>query len=516
MSRLATTLIAALAVTTSAMAGNLSITAEPYMTGGLFTKPLLPKEGQDVLITVRAECSGHVPAGVEALLTIRTREGDQVTSEKLSLSTKGSCAEANYTWSSDENGLYTVRVVLDSENKLAEQDEGDNAAEIVLPVIVNGKCRDLHFPWYREYENGRWSTCVTSAGTEPEEYQRLAERGVIPLHWAPGKTSYDSKRAETHPEEVLDLIEEQLFQRYASKDNTYGCGIDEVGGYPGTFGLRVSIAAMEALARARRETLGKFYAVWNCGGTRPQLAAVCRRAADVYLLETYLWRALPEELGAVDIYEWITSRIEPVIRSSDMFQPAYGNHCYTLIGLDNTERPDRTDLGELENVIRFIRREFPEMRGVAWYNGSTQMEKTEANLAKMEEVKAASDRLCFEYWIRPCVTFLQGSLWLTRNSDGQTHLAGADGEAYLGAAVSNIGSIDSGEVVVEFLLDGERVGTQSASSVPAEDSRYESLVTLKQPIAPEAGPHSFKARILSAAGATVLDPSITLEQFVSE
>ena len=507
MSRFARTLIAAAVMTTSAVAGNLSMTADPYMTGGLFTNPLLPKEGQDVSITVRAQCAGRVSAAAEALLSIRTEDGDQVASEKLSLSRKGSCAEASYTWSSDRNGLYTVRVVLDPENKVAEQDEKDNTAELILPVIVKGKCRDLHFPWYREYENGRWSTCVTSAGTDSEKHQRLAERGVIPLHWAPGKTSYDWKRAETHPEEVLELIEEKLFQRYASKDNTYGCGIDEVGGYPGTFGLRVSVAAMEGLARARRETHGKFYAVWNCGGTRPELAAVCRRAADVYLLETYLWRALPEELGAVDIYEWITSRIEPVIRSSDMFQPAYGNHCYTLIGLDNTERPDRTDLGELENVIRFIRRAFPEMRGVAWYNGSTFMEKTEANLAKMEEVKAASDRLCFEYWIRPCLTFLQGSLWLTRDSDG---------EAYVGAAVSNIGSIDSGEVAVEFLLDGEPVGTQSAPSIPAGDSRYKSLVTLKQPVALGAGPHSFKARILSAPGATVLDPSITLERFVSD
>ena len=514
MSRFVRAFIAAAAVTTSAVAGNLSITAEPYMTGGLFTNPLLPKEGQNVLITVRAECTGRISA--EALLSIRTEDGEQVASEKLSLSRKGSCAEASYTWSSDQNGLYTVRAALDPENKVAEQDEEDNTAELILPVIVRGKCRDLHFPWYREYENGRWCTCVTAAGKDPEKHQRLAERGVIPLHWAPGKTSYDWKRARTHPEEVLELIEEKLFQRYASKDNTYGCGIDEVGGYPGTFSLRASVAAMEGLVRARRETHGKFYAVWNAGGTRPELAAVCRRAADVYLLETYLWRALPDELGAVDVYEWITSRIEPVIRSSDMFQPAYGNHCHTLIGLDNTERPDRTDLGELENVIRFIRREFPEMRGVAWYNGSTFMEKTEAHLAKMEEVKAASDRLCFEYWIRPCLTFLQGSLWLTRDSSGQTHLAGADGDAYVAAAVSNIGSIDSCEVVVEFIRDGEPVGTQSAPSVPAGDSRYESLVTLKQPVALRPGPHSFEARILSAAGATVLDPSITLDRFVSE
>ena len=505
MSHLARTLIVVLGINMSAAAANLSITAEPYMTGGLFTNPLLPQEGQEVVITVRAQCTGDVPAP-GAVLTIADSDGEQLLSETLSLSTKEGVAEARYTWSSDQNGLYTVRVTLDPEDKVAEENEDDNTAELVLPVIVRGKCRDLHFPWYREYANGRWCTCVTAAGGDAEHHERLAERGVLPLHWAPGKTSYDWRLAESQPEEVLADIEEKLFQRYASDDNTYGCGIDEVGAYPGTFNLEASVAAMKGLIRARKATHGKFFAVWNSGGTRPELAAVCRSAADLYLLETYLWRALPEELGAVDIYEWITCRVEPVIRASDMFQPAYGNHCHTLIGLDNTERPDLTDLGELENVIRFIRRRFPEMRGVGWYNGSTRMDKTEANLAKMEQVKAASDRLCFEYWVKPCITFLQGGLWLTQPPDG---------ERYLAAALSNIGSIDSGEVLVEFLVDGEPVGRQSASSVPAGDSRYKSLVTLKQPVALESGAHTFEARLVSATGATVIDPSASLERYVS-
>ncbi|MBN2310172.1 MAG: hypothetical protein JXR94_14455 [Candidatus Hydrogenedentes bacterium] len=38
---------------------NYSIVSEPYFAGGLFTDPLIPKEGEDITITVR------VPPGRE-------------------------------------------------------------------------------------------------------------------------------------------------------------------------------------------------------------------------------------------------------------------------------------------------------------------------------------------------------------------------------------------------------------------------------------------------------------------
>jgi hypothetical protein len=489
----------------AAAAPNLSITSEPYLTGGLFTNPLLPQEGQEVTITVRAQSTGTLTADPQARLVIANRAGEQVAETVLSLSRSEEVAEAAYAWSSDRNGLFTVHVELDPDDALTEENETDNTATMILPVIVKGKGRELHFPWYREYADARWCTCVTSASRDAADVKRMSERGVTPLSWAPARTAYNKEEAEKEPERVLAELSESLYRRYSSPDNAYGCGIDEVGGYPGTFSLRASVAAMEALVQARTDHPGKFYAVWNCGGPRPELAAVCRRAADLYLLETYLWRALPDELGAIDIYEQIVCRVEPFMAATDMFQPAYGNHCYTLVALDNTERPDRTDLGELENVIRFIRRRFPEMRGIGWYNGSTRMEETEANLQKMESVKATSDWLCFEYWVKPCVTFTQESLWTFRVRSGATGLA---------AAVNNIGGIDSGEVLVEFFADGRSVGTKAVDSVPAGAGRFESLVVMKHQASVGAGPHTFEARIVSAEHATVLDPVVRTDRFV--
>jgi CARDB protein len=512
-------ILATLLSAVSAFAGpNLSITESPYLTGGLFTAPVLPQEGQEVTITVRAEATEPVAEGPLATVEIHRAQGRALVSKTLTLQpiaapaglpqaageAKPTYYQAQFTWKTERNGLHTVRVRLDPTNAIKEADENDNAAELLLPVIVAGRGRALHFPWYREDPAARWTTCVTSAN-DVGQRARLSERGVTGLHWAPATINYTKDEAKANPEAVLTQIEQTLFERYTAEGAPEGCGIDEVGGYPDTFRLKGSIAAMRGLIRAREAKPDRFYVVWNCGGLRPQLGAVCRQAADLYVLETYLWRALPEEIGAQDIYAYLAGR-DTFVRATDMYQPAYGNACYTLLGLDNTERPDRTNLGELENVIRFIRRRMPEMRGLAWYNGSTRMEKTDENSEKMAAVLSASDDLCFKYWIKPCVTLMNESLWLTEGGDDALELT---------AAVSNIGSIDSERVDVEFFVDGKSVGRRSTASVPAGPGRYDTMAQLTLPLAPKPGPHAFKARIVYAPNATVLDTSLEIERFVN-
>ena len=139
MNRLAATLITILGLSVPSAAANLAITAQPYMTGGLFTNPLLPKEDQEVSIIVRAQCTGTLDADPKAALSIKTDDGETVAAETISLSRRDGLAEATYTWSSDQNGLYTVRVDLDPDNEVVEDDENDNSAELTLPVVVKGK-----------------------------------------------------------------------------------------------------------------------------------------------------------------------------------------------------------------------------------------------------------------------------------------------------------------------------------------------------------------------------------------
>ena len=331
-------------------------------------------------------------------------------------------AEAAVTWKSDHNGLFTVRTAIDPENAVAESCESDNEAELVLPVVVTGKGRELHFPWYRESVCARWCTCITSAG----KTQRVLERGIMPLAWEYGGMSwsgYDKELAKTDPEAVLAELERLFYEKYSSTADVCGFGIDEVGGYPESFALRASVASVKALARAKANMPSRFFAVWNGGSLRPEIAAYCRQGADLLILETYLWRALPDELGSQDIYAALESRVEPYVRAMDMFQPAYENHCYTLFGLDTSERPDRTDVGELEQVIRFIRHKFPEMRGVGGTTAVTAAtgDAHRGNRSAPRGRATKADQLCFEYWIKPCVTLMEKSCGSRGNRTAASH-----------------------------------------------------------------------------------------------
>lgn len=487
---------------------NYSIKAEPYLTGGLFTDPLIPKAGEATTITVRAACSNAAPESVDAEATIRNDRGIVVHHEKLKLQPTPLVegeepatpprAEAAFTWQSPTNGMFQVQVALDPGNAVTEGDERDNAASLILPVTVAGNGRALHFPWYREFSEARWCTCITSTRKD----KRYLERGVLPLKWDYGGMSwsyYDKERAQSDPEAELKNVYDTFYKKYTTDADICGLGIDEIGGYPGTWKFKASLASMQALVKARADKPGLFYAVWNGGGMRPELAAYCRFGADLLLLETYLWRGHPDALGTHDIFAAIESRVEPFMRETDMFQPAYGNECYTLIALDTSERPDRMSCGELEQVVRFIRKRFPEMRGIGWYTGgygNYGLVRTEETDRHHDAIKRKADDLCFEYWVKPCVTLMQENLWLSENADGSNDLV---------LMVSNIGGMDATDVAIEFFADGASVGTR-VIDVPAGEARHDCTVQVRQPVPLESGSHQFEARIARSPNATVLDP----------
>ncbi len=489
---------------------NLSIVTEPYLNGGLFTNPVIGKTGTPVTVTIRAQVGGTLAAPAKASLSVTDAQGASVATADLDLKPGDKSAEGAWAWTPERDGIYEIRAKLDPAGAIAENNEADNEASITFPVTVAN--RPMHFVWYRESPNSRWATCVTSVGSE-DSVGRLAERGVAGLAWEYGGMSwsyYDKENAKKNPADELAKVEQTFYDKFVRPGVTVGLGIDECGGYPGTWPAEASIASMRALARAREVQPDRIFAVWNGGGTNPELAAQCRQGADFLLLETYLWRATPDELGADDIYQVITDRIDPVIRSMDMFQPAYGNKCYTLLALDTSERPDRCDLGEQENVIRYIRQHFPEMRGIAWYNsgygpGAYGLKQTAETDRQHEAVLANADRLCLEYFVKPCLTFLPQALFLSKTDSGYD----------LVAAVSNIGGMNSGPVTVEFQVDGTVAGTAKAGQVPAGGGRNQDRAILRCPITLAPGPHSIAARIVDSSAATVIEPAIEANRFVN-
>jgi len=133
------------------------------------------------------------------------------------------------------------------------------------------------------------------------------------------------------------------------------------------------------------------------------------------------------------------------------------------------------------------------------------MERTEETDRHHEAVLANADRLFLDYYVRPCVTLQPESLWV-RSLPG--------GEVEITAALSNIGAMDSGPVVVQFTVDGQPVGEATASAVPAGRNRTQNRTLLRQAVKLLHGTHRFEARILQAKQATVLDAVAETQRFV--
>lgn len=500
---------------------DLSISTEYYMVGGLFIKPFLPVEGEETTITVRANLTEKINGPVPARVEILDRGGKTLAEENLPLTIKEITrqidnqpvtewiAEADWKWSSATNGLFKVRAILDPDQQIQESDESNNQADIDMAVII--KDRQLYFPWY--YENQRpirWGNIVTTANSM-EQRDYLTERGVKALIWQFGGmswTNHDGVRDQQGEEDALKQIEEHFRVQYTNiPDNAVGYGIDEIGGYPDSWFEKKSAASMKALQWAKRQRPDLFYAVWHAGGTRDSFGKYFRDAADLVMLEIYIWDALPRYLHTEEIYKLIRNRVEPYYRNYDMMVPTYGSPCHTVVALDVAEAVDLTNLGELEEVVRFIRREFPELRGQGWYSGALyKNEKGELNEPRHQEIVRFASDLNLKYYIKPCLTLMEHSLWLERYENGT---------ATLTAAVSNIGAMDAGPLSVEFFADGKAIGQVKAGAVPAGPNRNENRTHFSITHKLKPGAHRFEARIQDTDHfSTVLVPTVSLTRFV--
>ena len=153
----ATVILTAILLTVSVSAMEISLSAEPYLAGGVCVQPVIPAEGDDVTITLRPSVDGQPPENVPGLVTITAPGGGKRDMPvRLERDQDGALA-GHVSWKAWSNGLYTVTAAIDPEDAVTEDVEDNNTAVLTLPVVVQG--RRPHFPWYREVETARWTTC---------------------------------------------------------------------------------------------------------------------------------------------------------------------------------------------------------------------------------------------------------------------------------------------------------------------------------------------------------------------
>jgi len=490
-----------------------------YQSGGLFARPVLPVEQEAITVTVRAQGKAGGSGEVPAMISIIDSMGVEVAHLPLSLKPAGDVVEGCVQWSSAKNGIFVVRAELQAMEG-AELDAKGVKAEMILPVV--NKARRPDFLWYNASSEVRWATVIACASnckckSRPckiscvsKAVGRFHERGITALGWSYGGGSWYGASAALKKEgatpEALKTAEEKLFQMWSGDTICDGMGLDEFGGYPLSDAEQFSIAGGKALLRARQKCPNRIFAVWQGGGIREAMLGYYRNAADFLLLECYLGRAVPQELGTENIYAYIHGKLEPFLRGTDMLLPVYGNRCRTLVALDTSERPDWIEPGEMEQVVRYIRQNWPELRGMAWYNagfGGYGLKITPETTDIHRQILQKADQLSYDYFIKPCLTLLPNSLWI----------AGQGTSRELTVAISNIGAVDSGNVKVEFWVDGQPVATVAAPSVPAGANRLQNRVILRHLIELKPGTHHIEARILQAEQSTVLEPTVSTDVF---
>ncbi|MFC1676937.1 CARDB domain-containing protein [Planctomycetota bacterium] len=479
-------IIAVLVLIGSAYGADVSISTEHYSTGGLFTDPLFPAENSSVKITVRAVIEGKVNGDIKANVGIAA-PGGEVINELivLELDKGGNTATGSIDWKTLGNGQYFITATVDPNNEIAENDEGNNAGTIELPVVVDG--RQPHFPWYTSAKYLRWPTIWMSS--ERENVERWSERGVKSLAFKLGTNltgKWDAKK-------VSKMLSKDL-------DEFPGVFVDECGGYP-TPDMFVKFDTFaDGMKLFREKNPDKYMAVWHCGATYPEQMAAYRGSCDLVILENYAFYWCPKKISNENIYNQYDIKMVPAWQVDLLGPTGKGTQVIASVDLTNHNAEDYPDAagtfdrGKMESIVRHLRRRWPEMRGIGFYHST-------GNVANDQFV----DRVVHDYFLMPVVTVRPGNLWVNKQDDGSYQVT---------AAVNNIGAMDSGAVAVNFYADGELLESVMVPKVPAGNNILENQLRVKAGWKPGSGGHKLRVELGPIVNGIILDHEETTTYYV--
>ena len=224
--------------------------------------------------------------------------------------------------------------------------------------------RELQFIWFGVPEEARWATMLTTV-SEPIEIERWQRRGVVPLGWAGG---YGYR----------DKYDEDGFADYWTgklKGHPVGIAVDEFGNHAGK---PTDLQMANGLLRAHLAAPGKTIVIWQAGISPPEVAGPYRIAADWIVPECYM-NYFNNRFAQFDL------RIKK-LRELGLIHKS-------VMGLCCTSDKIGTTAAGLEEQVRYVRRQAPEMPGLGFYKA----------YGTGEALVPVADRLCYEYFIKPTI-----------------------------------------------------------------------------------------------------------------
>ena len=195
------------------------------------------------------------------------------------------------------------------------------------------------------------------------------ERGVVPLRWKGGWC-------------YRDWSEDELCRHFSDAEEAghVGIAIDEWGGGNQEFDQKMG----RALLRTREAHPDLFIAVWCFGLFRMRVAEYLRDVADVVMIERYVDGATPDEFAV-----WFNAPIRVAREAGILHKTVFA------LGINDKAPPEEfkkhgawaNTPAELEAQMRWIRKNAPEMPGIAFFAPRCS-----------DAMRDLADRLAGELW----------------------------------------------------------------------------------------------------------------------
>ena len=390
------------ALATLLQAATLSLDTTNPATSDVAFRPMLPVQGAsaEIGVTVHNAAETEVPATISVALA----DGTLLGTTTVTVPPHDS-AEAALPWVPQDNGETALAIAV------AAPDGEVVSATAVAPVIS----RPLYFPWF----GGHHGSCrqlrypnVVLATTEDIAYWR--RRGALPCLW---KGLDKTATAEEYAAELAKGLDD-------TQNDAAGIMIDEMGGYddheilaaPWFAGLRQYLHAHPAA----------FTAVWMCGSLREPY---CNLARNVYRTDEGINLLMCEAYCNYQVAEfrafrrmvYFDQRIEMARRQDVLMSTVM-----TLALVGHEDKFNVTPY-ELEDQLRYVRMNAPEMPGVGFFHGTPPT----AGLAEF------ADELCRKYFLLPVLDVYPEDLQL---ESLDLH---AGREAVVLAGFRNVGASDA-------------------------------------------------------------------------
>ena len=406
-----------LGLSTSSFA-NLIINTSDYQNSDINVTPMLPIQGQEARI--QTAISNQSNNAVEATVYLQI-DNKPVPSATQTLSIAGNeKKEIEWKWTPQENGWREILVTV-VEKKTGKKSSG----LFRTPVIV----KPLYFSWFGNDKSLKYANLVMANKKEDHDYWKL--RGATPWRWKGAKTGKT-------PEEYADYLYKDL-----DKIGAKAIHIDEIGGYlDSDIGQRPQIEGCRLFKKNHPDI---FLGIYVCGSLKPVVAHLGstgkKRAADLLILESYLNYQVPS-FNSYTRYAYFDQRILAA-RDYDALE-----HSIMVLGTKGMEDSYDITTSDMEEQVRYIRINAPEMPGIGFFTATP----------RVEGIREFSDNLCRKYYIQPVVTIWDRDIFpLESNLVKGSPIT-------LQAVIHNIGGMDAKNVRVSFyqgnpLYNGKRIGS---------------------------------------------------------